>query len=792
VTSTVAGPRTLAATAMQEALWWVHQRAKNQSVYNLTWRLACDAPVDAEALAVAFQSVVDRHEACRTSIVRDGDGRISQIVWPHLTVRPALVEVDDPGPAPGVLFQLIAEEVHEQAFVLDDAPLVRLTLVRLGIEYELLITVHHIVLDGWAIQLLVNELSEAYEAAADGEEPWFATEPVPFSVYVEELAAERDAGRWQPAIDHWKSTLDGAVSTTVAADRQRYAGTGAAGVTVRYAFSPEAAAGIGALAESSYTTPFAVVLAAMQIVLARGGAGPDVAIGVVVANRMTPRDQALVGYLANLCIAPARITGEDTVSDVVGRCRDFSWTMLAHQGVPYPAVFGALPEPTRAVLNDYAPLLLNYLGPIGTDLRLGEVGLRLHRSPNRAARSDIAIAFWEAGGYQAEIEYNTGRYDRETVLRLLHDLDDVLCADPGQSVASLSVRSKTVAGHVDHHRVEVAPAPGEALPESATWERVARIWEEVLGARPHGPDEDFFAVGGRSLKVIQLAAGIEADTGYSLDLIRWLSEPTPRRLVEALTTDTPAADTASTLVVLRDGSGGPHLHLVHGAGGSPTDYHHLLAALPADWRITLSQERDPLPSVPEMAARYRTDLDAAGPPPRILCGWSMGGQIAYAMAAAYGSQAPALAILDAAPPVGYENDAAREAERFGTFVASVSGSLGVSADHVPRARGENPELPMRVFAAYLAAMGQPVPAGTLIQRWSVYSRHTHAVGGFVSDAAVPTPTLLVAAGLLDVQVAQWMERLPGAVRRVRLPVGHYGVLGAEVAGDLAAAIGELA
>ncbi|KAA2261403.1 condensation protein [Solihabitans fulvus] len=779
---------TVPATPMQEALWWVHQRARNQSVYNLTLRLACDRAPDTDALAAAWQTVIDRHEAMRTSVVQQ-DGTITLVVLPKVTATMQRVEVDDPGTAPvDTLLRLLAEEIHEQTIDLSRAPLARLTTVRVGTEHELVLTVHHVVLDGWALQLLLTDLSTAYQAIVRGDRPEFEAEAVPFSVYARESVAARDAGEWQPSLDHWRSTLDGAVSTTVAADHDRFAGTGAAGVTLRYAFSREANEGVAALGKVTFGTPFAVMLAAMQVVLARGGAGEEVSVGAVIANRMTPRDQALVGYTANLCIARATIGDEDTLADVVGRSRDAMWTMLAHQNVPYSAVFGSLTESTQAMLNDYAPLLLNYLGPIGIGAMLGDITLTQHLTPNRAARSDIAIAFWEidGGGYLAEIEYNTGRYERQTVQRLLHDLDSVLAADPQATVSGLEVRSRAVAGFVDHRPAEAPPAA--RLPNSPLWQQVGHIWREVLGDDPHDQDEDFFAMGGRSLKVLQLAAAIESETGHSLDLIRWLAEPTPRRLVDQLTEDRPT--TVSTLVVLREGDG-PHLHLVHGAGGAAHDYRALLVALPSGWRVTLSQEREPLPGVPEMAASYRADLDAAGLRPDLLCGWSMGGQICFELAAGY-PEPPRLAVLDAAPPVGYENDADREAERLDSFVATVCGSLDVDlAGSLPVTSGDNPELAMRALAACLGAAGETVPAATLIERWGTYRRHTLAVSAYVTDRVLAAPVLLVGAQLLDVQLDQWAQRFATPPHRIRIDTTHYGLLGPEFADQLAAEIQSL-
>jgi thioesterase domain-containing protein len=806
VTAPVTG---VAATPMQEALWWVHQRARNQSVYNLTWRLGCGSTVDVDALGVAWQAVVDRHEALRTAAVRV-DGVLRLVVTPRLPVQVQRVEIADPGGTPAEeLLRLICEELSEQSFALDTAPLARLTSITVGDTQELLLTVHHVVVDGWGIQLVMQDLSAAYTAALAGTEPRYEGDAEPFSVYAAEQAAARAAGDWEASLEHWRSDLDGAVSTTVCADHDRFAGTGAAGVTLRYRFSPDAAAAVGELGTSHYATPFAVLLAALQIVLVRGGAGEDVAIGAVLANRMTPRDQALVGYLANLCIARSTVRDDDTIGDVVGRGRDAVWTMLAHQQVPYATVFGALTESTQSMLSDYAPLLLNYLGPIASGIAIGDVPLVLHRTPNRAARADISIAFWEIdGAYWTEIEYNTGRYERPTVMRLLHDLDAVLTAggaDPSTRVGDLTVRTRASAGHLDHHRPEATVTPAVALPGSASWDLAGRLWQDVLGHPAGGPDEDFFAAGGRSLKVIQLAVAVEAATGQRLDVIDWLTRPTPRRLVEQLETDAVPAEVESTLVTLREGDGGPHVHLVHGASGAAQDYRHLAAALPAGWRVTASQERSPLAGVPAMAERYLADLLAEVGAPDVLCGWSMGGQICYRMAAALAESgpAPALAVLDAAPPVGYPMDADRERECFETFAAGIAAALGTSlgsslesslGSSLPVVHGGDDELAVRALAAHLAAAsptGETVPTSTLLDRWRVHLRHTKAVAAFVGTERVPATGLVAGADLLDVQLDQWAELFASPPARLRLDTSHQGVLTEQLAPTVAAALTEL-
>jgi thioesterase domain-containing protein len=734
------------ATAMQEALWWVHQRAENKSVYNITWRMTCSHAPDLDALQIAWQAVVDRHDALRTALVLGEDG-LELVAVPRLTVGLHRIEVAAQ-PAEE-LFRLIAEEIQDQPMQLDQAPLGQLVVVRIGDQHELLLVVHHVVSDGWGNQIVLNDLSHAYAAARRGREPAFDDEAPSFLEYAAQTP------NWAKSLEYWKKTLDGAVSATVAADRDT---TGDAGAIVRYALSEDAVTGLLELTRTTMATPFVAALAALQIVLARGGAGPDVAVGLNVANRLTQQEQNLVGYTSNLCVAATTVTEQDTVLDVVTRTRNTTWSVLAHQSVPYPVVYGALPEATQRTLQGMSPLLLDYLGSIGSDLSLDDIELTLHIAPNRVARADIAVVIWEAGsGFMADLEYNVGRYDLSTMLGLIQDVDTVLSADAKTLVADLDLQTRSAAGYTQHRAAPIAP---QQLPATPVTDQVAGVWERVLGQPPVAPDENFFAMGGRSLKALQLASAIRAETGIELDLVAWLAEPTPARLIEQVNTTVPGE--TSTLVVLHEGDG-PHVHLLPGAGGSPHDYRALLDVLPMHWRVTASQEREQYGSIPEMAKAYCADLDGS---PDILCGWSMGGLIAFEMA----RSAPApLVLLDPAPPVGYDPTASW----FEAFVAMTNAALGVHVD-VPQAG----DLNIAVLAAYLKHEGQDVPAAVLAERWDTYQRHTRAVVDYVPESGVGAPALLVAAELLDIQLDQW-RRLVGPTESMRLDTDHLGVLSAE-------------
>jgi pimeloyl-ACP methyl ester carboxylesterase len=817
---------TVPATAMQESMWWIHHRAKIKSVYNLTWRLACDSAVDPAALAAAWQAVHDRHDALRGGLTQQ-DGSVGMFIEPAVLATPEHVVVADPGPAsPDTLLELIAGELHDRPFQLSHPPLTRLALVTVAGRPELIVTVHHSMIDGWGLQLLLTDLSAAYAAARGAAPSSPPTDPASFADYCRRSQAAQTGGRWQAGTKHWRNALRGATATTVLADRPRTQGTGDRGAVLRFVLSRGACEGIAAQAAQVSATPFAVLLAAFQTVLARGGAGSDVAIGIATANRLTQRDQALVGYTSNLCISRGAVCDEDLFAAVVARARDELWTMLAYQDVPFPLVFGALDGQDQARLGDIPPLLLSYYGPIGAGLRLGDVALDMMPSPNRAARSDLSFGLYELDGRQAvEVEYNVGRYDRETVLALLADLDAVLTAarQPGR-VGDLTVATRAIAIPASPAHPEAAAATGgpdgaagpgkpteanepEPEPDEAgTLELAFRLWADVLGEPPSDADEDFFAVSGRSLKAVQLTAAVEAESGQEFDVETWLATATPRQLARQLAppattppiaaldvsaqVDPVAEDAAgsslSTLIELRGGTD-LHAHLLPGAGASADWYRELLAALPGGWRVTASQEREPLDSVGQLAARYRADLDTAGLRPDLLVGWSLGGQVAHQLAVDYGDPAPDVVLLDSPPPVGYP--IGDDGILLPMFAATLLGALGVPPDAAPpQVTGDDAELSLRVLTAYLAAIGQPLPLAVLTQRWEAYRRHARAAAAHRSERRVDAAALVVAAELADEQLGQWAELFDPPPSRLRVAADHFGLLRHPVAAEIAAAI----
>ncbi|MET8944521.1 condensation domain-containing protein [Streptomyces sp. NPDC004542] len=790
-------PVELPSSPAQEALWWIQHRAERKDLYNLTWRLRVTR-LDPAVLAAAWQLVVDRHEALRTSFARRGD-TVTQLVHPAADAAPQEVGWSEPPAdrAPGALLDDVAARFHATPFELESVPLARLVHVTVGDVEEVLITVHHAVLDGWAMQLVVDDLRVAYEAVRDRGPRVTGTEvfPEPAVPYREFGSRERIDAKAAGDRAFWSGRLRGARAAALVPDRSGSERPPArsSGAGLRHRLSDDARAAVAQIAQRAGCTAFAVQLAAVRTVLARGGAVGRTALGVVVANRLTPEDQRRVGYCANAVLLADEVSDDDGFDDVVVRTRDGLWESLPYQHVGFSEVFAGLPAEDRAALGSTPPVLVTHHGSIGSGLSLGGGPARLLPSPSTSARCQLLVGIFEEAEHTVlELEYDTDQLRESTVRTFLRDLQHVLTASatPGGTVRGLSVASRAVAGVPAPRRA--APAAGRASSAGPDTGLLAH-WRRVLGTAV-GMDDDFFEAGGYSLQALELVALVEADTGRELDVAEWLDEPTPRRMAQLLAPPAgrapdggPAAVRGDGPVTLRGGApGGPHLHLVHGAGVGRVPYRELVDALPADWRVTVSEDDGTgATTVEDMAEQYLESLLGGERLPDLLGGWSMGGLLAHAMAAGLrrrGLACPPLLLLD--PPVpGRLSDEDRD-----DLHAFARGALHAADPAVRPDRlrlGRRADRGIDTLAALLRATVGEAPSQALHARYGLHTRHVAAMARYRGAGVVDAPALLVAAELTDDDVARWRRLFTGEPSTVRLPTDHYALLRGEHARRLA-------
>ncbi|HEV2149307.1 MAG TPA: amino acid adenylation domain-containing protein, partial [Longimicrobiaceae bacterium] len=305
----------------QKRLWFLEQLGGLGSAYHIPSRLRLEGELDREALGRALDRIVARHEALRTTLVVV-DGEPEQRIAPVEGCGFVLLG-HDLSAHPDVeaeLGRLMAEEASAP-FDLARGPLIRGRLIRLGArEHVLLVTMHHVVSDGWSAGVLVQELSALYRAFRRGEADPLPELPVQYADYAvwQRRWVEGEVLRQQA--EYWKRTLSGAPELLeLPADRPRPAEMDHAGALLGVALDEELTAGLKALSRRQGTTLFMTLLAGWSVVLSRLSGREDLVVGTPTANRGRREIEGLIGFFVNTLALRLDLSGAPTVGELLER-----------------------------------------------------------------------------------------------------------------------------------------------------------------------------------------------------------------------------------------------------------------------------------------------------------------------------------------------------------------------------------------------------------------------------------------------------------------------------------------
>ena len=403
-------------SAAQRRIWLADSSAATPGLYNIAlgWRI--EGPLDEPALRVALDSLADRHEMLRMRVVNGPEGPL-QVVharggWPWRAV-----DVADDG---GALDALRDAEAC-RPFELDVAPPVRATLGRLGEgRHVLLLTLHHVACDGWSVGLLCRELAHAYASARAGRVPGF---DAPAGSYLalarkESQAVTADAGE---SLAYWRDLLMPAPPpTALPLDRPRPRLTDHAGAVIEIELEPALDDAVRSLARRLGCTAFAVHAAALQVLLLRHGAEPDVCIGYTVANRRDAGTGDVVGCFIDTLPLRTRLRAGESFSALVGSVAHALERGDAHHDRPFDDVLQALAAQARGGGQAPFSVLLNH--NLNDTPRLDLDGARTHGLP-RPGRGSAFDLVWNlfAGerSLRVRLEYAAAVFDEATARGLV-------------------------------------------------------------------------------------------------------------------------------------------------------------------------------------------------------------------------------------------------------------------------------------------------------------------------------------------------------------------------------------
>ena len=428
----------------QQRLWFIDQLEPGNPGYNVPAGVRLIGDLDVARLARVFAEVVRRHEVLRTTFASRNGQPVQEIrdLVPELPVLDlsGLPMAEREARARELA---IAESLH--SFNLQTGPLLRLNLLRLSArEHLLLVTLHHVIADGWSMGVLVREVQALYRAFGRGEPSPLPALPVQyadFAVWQREWLAgevlERQLAFWREALAGSSGVLE------LPTDRPRPAVLSLRGGERRFALDPELARRIAGLGRREGATPFMILAAGLFALLSRLSGQKDLNLASPIAGRNRIETEGLIGFFVNTLVLRADLGRAEVFLDLLQQVREASLGAYAHQDLPFEKLVDEVQPERDLSRSPLAQVALNVQNMELPPADLEGVHLVPEAPLAQVAKFDLAIILAEdgEGRFAGSVQFSTELYDASTAVRLTRQYAaflDELTARPEEPLSDLS------------------------------------------------------------------------------------------------------------------------------------------------------------------------------------------------------------------------------------------------------------------------------------------------------------------------------------------------------------------
>ncbi|MCF3582473.1 non-ribosomal peptide synthase/polyketide synthase [Planktothrix agardhii 1811] len=417
-------PRTkdgeLPLSFAQQRLWFLDQLQPNSALYNIPMVLRLQGNLNQGALEQSLWSICDRHEVLRTNFVTI-NGQPTQIIQ---TTRETISVVD----LQDLPIQEQAEKTEQlkqkqatQPFDLAKESLIRITLVVLSeTEHLLLVCMHHIISDGWSIEVFIHELTTLYNAYAQNQPANLAPLPIQYADFAIWQRQWLQGDVLQTQLNYWQNQLaDAPALLSLPTDHPRPAVQSFVGTQQEFSLSPKLSQALTELSRQQGVTLFMTLLAAFDTLLYRYTGSSDILVGTPIANRNRGEIEGLIGFFVNTLVMRTDLSDNPSFSQLLTRVREVTMDAYAHQDLPFEMLVEAL-QPERDL--SHTPLFqVAFVLQNTPKSEIAMTGLTVTDLPpeNTTAKFDLTLAMVNTDdGLKGVWEYNTDLFESSTIERL--------------------------------------------------------------------------------------------------------------------------------------------------------------------------------------------------------------------------------------------------------------------------------------------------------------------------------------------------------------------------------------
>lgn len=426
----------------QQRLWFFDQLNPHSALYNIVAAARLAGPVNVPALEQSLNAVIARHEALRTTF-EIADRAPVQVIAPVLTIPLLIVDLRAFRAAERETeLRRLVDANARRPFDLARGPLLRATLLRLDeTEHVLALAVHHIVSDGWSLEIFVRELAAFYAACCEGQACLLPELPIQYADFTMWQQQWLQGPVLERQLTYWKARLAGAAVLELPVDHPRPAISSLRGHVLTAALPSCLSDSLKALAQRTNVTLFMLLLAAFQTLLLRCTNEDDIGVGTPLANRNRKELEGLIGFFVNTVVLRTDLSGNPPFDELLARVRAAALDAYAHQDVPFEMLVDQL-QPQRDLSHNP---LFQVSFALQTKRMASATFAGLTLTPmevdRQSAPFDLALSAADTQeALLVSLEYNTDLFEATTIQRMLDHyraLLDGIAEDPEQRLMDL-------------------------------------------------------------------------------------------------------------------------------------------------------------------------------------------------------------------------------------------------------------------------------------------------------------------------------------------------------------------
>lgn len=533
----IARTQNLPLSFSQERLWLLSRLGADNTVYNIPFAFWLNGCLNVTAFKESLHEIVQRHEILRTSF-QSVNAQPVQVISSNIDLILSVVDLQEFSEREQeARYQQIAQDEASKPFDLDQVPLWRFKLLRFAQEkHVLLMTIHHIIYDGWSHGVFAKELSLLYQNFSSGKPPSLPDLPLQYADFAYWQRQWLDGDVLRSQMSYWQQQLAGDLPVLKLPFDQPQSSQPISRATYRgdrqsVELSQHLTASLKALSDRQGVTLFIVLLGAFKLLLYQYTRQEDIIICSTQAGRNLSKIQGLIGFFNNITPVRTNLSENPSFLDLIDRIHRVVLDAYRYQDMPLQL----LGEAQNLAHKRLYQVMFAFQNTPNQSLELPGLTVDWQDLPNGNANFDLFLAIEEKNEKLiGTLDYQTDLFNATTIRQMLERFQTLLASlieNPQQRLSDLPL---FIEAETDHSLQQFAPENIFVAPRTPIEKQLASLWAEVLGREQVGIHDNFFQLGGHSLLATQVISRINTTIGVELPLLPIFKHPTIAALTEAI------------------------------------------------------------------------------------------------------------------------------------------------------------------------------------------------------------------------------------------------------------------